>query len=251
MKLVASMIVHDEMKRYFPLVVDHLLEFCDEIRIVDDYSTDGTYEYAAGRDRVFVMSNDGLDFFKHEGQARNALLDWTLESGASHVLAIDADEFIADGLGLRRALEATPQQPVWTVQMREVWKADDEHLWCRRDGGWRAHDAPILWRVPGRASLGAEFRIADKQLSCGREPQAVRAQWRSAIKSGTEILHFGWTRESERRPRYERYVRHDAGQFHSNAHIKSIMWDDRRVALQRRLWPPSLPKDALLEKIRS
>jgi glycosyltransferase involved in cell wall biosynthesis len=46
-KLIASLIVRNELKRYLEPCVAHLLEFCDEIRVLDDRSDDGTREWLA------------------------------------------------------------------------------------------------------------------------------------------------------------------------------------------------------------
>ena len=247
--LIASLIVKDELGRYLKPCVESLLEFCDEVAMVDDGSTDGTHGWAFSQERVHCCKTGKAHFFEHEGRARQFLLEWTLAREPTHILAIDADEFIADGRALRAAIDMDEEQPVWTLEMDEVWKADERNLWLRRDGGWRPHAAPILYAVP--AKRPANFRIQDKALACGREPMSIRAQFRHALKTGTEILHFGWTNVSERRARYDRYVEHDSGQFHQKRHLDSIMYDDRRVGLTRRSWPVALldRKAALLERI--
>lgn len=251
MKLIASIIVRNELGRYLELCVAALLEFCDEVRVLDDYSSDGTYEWLISGTQVArgvsAIANFGEKFYEHEGRARGRLLDFTLSGNPTHVLSIDADEFVGDGRAIRAAIDMDDEQPVWTLAMSEVWKADARSLWLRRDGGWRVHNAPVLWRVPKR--LDTTWRIKDVALACGREPMAVRAQFRHALKTGTEILHFGWANVDERQARYERYVEHDDGQFHNKRHLDSIMYPDRRVALTRHDWPRDLigRRDAILE----
>lgn len=250
MKLIASLVVRNELSRYLRPCIESLLEFCDEIRVVDDFSDDGTYEFLLGAGVCVTTANE--TFYAHEGRARNALLDWTLEGEPTHILHIDADEFIADGRTLRKALETQEPASVWTVRMEEIWKADEHNLYVRCDGGWRAHDAPILWRVPPRKHMTSpKWRIPDKKLSCGREPAIVRENWRSAIATGTEILHFGWANQSERQARYDRYVEHDGGHYHASRHLRSIMYPDRRVKLRPRLWPAGLQtfKEQLLARV--
>jgi len=235
LKLIAGLIVKNEMRRYLPLAVDSLLEFVDEIRVLDDMSTDGSYDYLLGKERVSVLTNTGPTFFEHEGKARQALLNWTLEAEPTHILAIDADEFVSDGAALRSYLEGPGQ--VFTLVMEEVWKAD-ENLWIRHDGGWRAHPVPILYAVP--QSRSHDWQIMDRALACGREPLAVRRLAGRAVNLPISVLHFGWTDESNRQARYQRYVEHDNGNFHAKRHLDSIMWDDRQVQLRVREWPPSL-----------
>jgi glycosyltransferase involved in cell wall biosynthesis len=235
--LVASLIVHNEMGRYLKPCISSLQEFCDDIRVLDDASGDGSYEWLREQG-VSVIGSEHARFFIHEGNARNELLRWTLKAEPTHVLAIDADEFVSDGRALRQAVEHHPENRVWTLKMEEVWKADENSLWIRQDGGWHAHETTSLWRVPEQMPM--DWRIADKALACGREPEPVREMYRKSVKTGQSILHFGWANEAGRSDRYQRYVTHDGGEFHANQHIQSIMYPDNRVRLQGRPWPESL-----------
>lgn len=251
MNLVASLIVKNERRRYLEPCIESLLTFCDEIRIVDDFSTDGSYDWLLGRDRVYMLTNPGSAFFAHEGTARNHLLDWTLDGKPTHVLAIDADEFVADGRALRAAIDMDEFQTVWTLRMQEVWGADEGALWVRTDGGWKPHDAPIMWKVPEGGLNHPDWRIQDKPLSSGREPVAVRRHYAAALKSGTEMLHFGWANEEEREGRYRRYTERLGGHFHATRHIRSIMLPRRSMRLEKRMWPAALlpQKAAILEHV--
>jgi len=246
-KLVASLIVRNELGRFLTLALPHLLTYCDEVRVLDDGSTDGSYEYACTFDKVHVLENDGPRFFEHEGQARQLLWEWTLNGDPTHVLAIDADEFISDPKSLLHVL----QRPAlaWTLTMEEIWKADEGHLYAREDGGWRAHPVPTLFQVP--RVLDNTWVIKNAKLACGREPVAVRNMYRQARKTNVSVLHFGWANEAGRRARYERYAEHDKGNFHASSHLESIMWPDAKVRLRKRGWPLSLDREALLEKVLS
>lgn len=237
MKLTASLIVHDELSRYLEPCIGGLLEFCDEVRVLDDASRDGWDEYLAdawgraGR-RVLALREDEPGFFTHEGRARQRLLDWTLAGEPTHVLALDADEFIADGAALRRA--CTDDLDVWACCMQEVWNADGAGLDLRQDGGWAETDVPVLWRP---AALQAP-RIADRALACGRVPEGV-----SRLRGGhtcTAILHFGWANRAERAARHERYAVADGGRYHARAHLDSILLPDDRVTLNRVPWPAGI-----------
>ena len=231
MKLHASLIVAAvEADRYLPVCVEHLDQFCDEVTELLD-------------------GERGSDFLGHEGRARQALLELTLARNPTHVLAIDADEFVTDGQRLRALCREDAGPGAWTLNIEEVWKADDQALWIRTDGAWGLQSrSPILYRVP--AKIDGRWRIMDRQLACGREPMAVRQLAARAPDSGVQVLHFGWTNESERAARYQRYVDHDGGKFHRRAHLDSIMWPDSKVRLERRDWPESLEpfKAGILER---
>jgi glycosyltransferase involved in cell wall biosynthesis len=223
------------MNRYLELCIDHLLSFCGMVCVLDDGSTDGTFEYLSSRDRVNVKRNNGPSFYEHEGSARQQLYDFTLAVNPTYVLAIDADEFVGDPMCITRACDQGV--PVYTLQMTEVWHATPENLSIRIDGLWKARTVPILYRpMPG-------WRIKDRQLACGREPEEVVQQYHASKPSGSTVLHFGWTRKSERVARAERYDVHDGGKFHQDRHLNSILWEeqkDGRLRLMNSMWPVGL-----------
>jgi glycosyltransferase involved in cell wall biosynthesis len=235
MKVVASAIVRNEAGRYLDLWLDHLLAFCDEVRLLDDGSTDDTWEIAS-REGVAITANEGPAFFEYESEARNALLRWTMEGQPDYVLAIDADEFIGDTEELRKAV--LDGHPVYSLTMREAWKVDGTRLGLRIDGLWGDRRCPILWQAP-RALRGSRWQIPRRKLACGREPIAVRGQ--RGVQTGIGIYHFGWTRERERVARAERYFEHDRGRFHADKHLQSILWTDEQVKLRWVRWPTSIP----------
>lgn len=246
MKLVASVMTKNEIGRYLEPFISHLLEFCDEVRVLDDGSDDGTYYWLGGLAKpVIVKPNPGPAFFEHEGRARQNLLEWTLDAEPTHVLSIDADEFVSDGAAVRAACESENRVGVWTLLMEEVWKASPAKLQVRHEGGWRPHPVPILWSVPPQPSRA--FRIRDRALACGREPIYVAKHAHRAQATGVSVLHFGWTREAEREQRYQRYVTHDGGKFHASAHLQSIMWPDSRVRLRNRRWPKGLTYQEVMD----
>ncbi len=243
MKLVASLIVRNELGRYLKPCIEHLLDFCDEVCIIDDASTDGTFEWLAKDDRVDVLQFPSERFYAHEGQARQALIDATMVLSPTHVLSIDADEFISDGAALRARLEAEPEQPVWQLNIEEIWTAN-EHLFSREDGGWRTHGVPFLWKAP---PPGVRWTMRDRKLACGRVPTQVLTAGR-AKPVGVSLLHFGWTDPATRRARYDRYVKNDGGRFHASSHLRSIMWPPARIRLKQRPWPEGAVFDSLRER---
>jgi hypothetical protein len=245
-KLVASLVVRNEFDRFLRPCVESLLGFCDELRVLDDGSSDQSFGWLLEQEGVFALRQDESTFYEHEGRTRQTLLDWTLLGQPTHVLAIDADEFVADGQYLRQLISRNPGEHVWTLRMEEVWQATPGTLTIRTDGGWRQHPVPVLWR-----NTGSQQRINPRPLACGREPISVSrfAQAGKATRTNTEILHFGWANQEHRQIRYDRYMEHDQGQFHASTHLKSIMFPDARCRLEPREWPAGLAdvKDQILE----
>lgn len=234
-RLAASMVVRNELNRYLKPCIEHLLSFCDVIAVVDDSSDDGTCEYLCDLDDRVVLDAGKWNeptFYTHEGEIRQYLLQHTFAQNPTHVLHIDADEFISDGHQLRERL--SHGGPVWTLQMTEIWGADKNGLKVRVDRQWKPRPVPILYQVPPNPN---DLRIMDRALACGREPVEIRRH-RNPDRLEIEILHFGWANASERKQRYARYQQHDGGQFHANAHLLSIM--DGREHLKNHPWPSGL-----------
>jgi glycosyltransferase involved in cell wall biosynthesis len=269
-KLVGSLITRNESEKYLRQCIEALQGFCDEIRAVDDNSTDGTHTLMTEMG-VQVLRNDRSMFYEHEGRARQTLLEWTMEAEPTHILVVDGDELVENGDQLRVALEA-PQpaltlrerrqrgrggrEPitVWRLQMQEVWGATDDHLLIRQDGGWKEHPVPICYAIPGiahgdRRSI-RNWRIPDRALACGRVPTEVAvASNRSLNAAAATVLHLGWACQADRCARHQRYVVHDGGAHHASKHLDSIMWDDSRVQLSSRPWPDGVDKHKILERI--
>lgn len=246
--LVASMVVRNELGRYLRESIGALEEFCDLIVCLDDDSSDGSREWLEEQAKVLTFSRGGEvrdgGTFDNESGVRQLLLahTWRVMDGLTDtdmfILAIDADEFVADPDALLAALAGADRYTrSWFLCMQEVWKASDAGLSIRLDGGWMEHDSAMLYRCP--LVVGTpEWRFPERALACGRVPPAVNQT--KAAHSGSAVLHFGWAREQERAARYERYRVADGGKFHASSHLDSIMWPDDRVELIERGWPAAL-----------
>lgn len=250
MKLIASMIVSNEADRYLDDCLTHLREFCDGIVAVDDGSTDATPVLLA-RANAVVHRNETPQFYAHEGRARQKLLELTMAQHPTHILAIDADEFVEDGPRLRTLLETNRTgNGIWQLSMEEVWAADPDNLSIRVDGKWGPWPVPLCFAVPNRIQPHL-WKIRDEALACGRVPMQVANHGGRGRNSSISILHFGWTNVAQRFARWHRYQVHDGGRYHRSDHLESIMFPPDRVATRQRPWPAALEpfKDDLLARI--
>lgn len=254
------MVVRNEADRYLQPCLRHLLEFCDEIRILDDGSTDEWNQQAVWwegvrehEERIKVLWHDTSTFYEHEGRTRQALLEWTMEGHPTHILAIDADEFVGDGKLLRANMEQGSHTGVWKLTMTEVWSAGEDWLGVRQDGDWKPRPIGIAFAVPPdhwtNRQIRRHYRMHDRALACGRTPLYITmAGNRTTSEAVTPILHFGWACEADRAARYARYVEHDGGAHHASKHLNSIMWGDDQVQTRLASWPPALDKEALVRR---
>lgn len=236
MKIVAAMNVRNELGRYLAPMVSSLLVGVDELRVQDDGSDDGTFEWLEEcGPEVQVRRNVGLRWDENEGELHQSLLDWTLEARPTHVLAIDADEIVPEIHLLRERLAEFPHSRAFTLNMVEIWRRDVFPWLLRRDGGWRPHPVAIAWRVPrGLRESKGEWAIWGRKLAGGRVPRKIRSDQRAnaAADLGLDILHLGWSDPDERKARHRRYVELDGGRYHAGAHLDSIMLPDSRCDLE-------------------
>jgi hypothetical protein len=237
MKLVAAMMVGQaETGRYLDETSGALLEFCDLVVMRCEGDAWATHPNIRG------FSAQPGSFYEHEGAARQELLEFTLAHEPTHVLNIDADEFVSDGAKLRQACASAC--PVLAMPLREIWGVDG--LAHRVDGHWGAGQA-FVWQP----SAGSDWRVRDRKLACGRDPEGVRnlIQAGCSEPAGVELLHFGWANRNERQTRYQRYVDHDGGRFHSRTHLDTIMWPDAQVRTLPIPWPAGMPREQLIAKV--
>lgn len=246
MRVAASLIVHNELDRYLIPCLMHLQKWVDVIVILDDNSTDGTQDVLRGLTwdcEVVVRGNESVTFRENEGAARSTLSELTLEQQPDWVLAIDADEFVGNGTQVRECLETDNGPLVWKLCMSEVWKVNSEKMYIRIDGGWRPHEAPILWST----RIAGQHGIQAKELASGRvSSEVLRENSRRAGVTGQQVFHFGWTSEPERERRWRRYHEQDGGRFHASQHIASIMYPDERVHLCGQGWPEGLDRGLII-----
>lgn len=253
--LVAMMVVRNEMGRYLKESIPALEGFCDLIVVLDDGSTDGTFEWLTARDsvvcgRIEDQSDRTTETFVHEARVRQELLDGVagiiLRSGKvqerpTFLLAIDADEFVTAPDVLRetlaRGVRIGHPYGAYNLCMKEVWHPDEDGLWIRQDGGWVEHDITIVFRCPTETQSPG-WRFPNVALACGRTPPIIGRM--ETTHSCSSILHFGWAKRSERQARYDRYAVADGGAFHASSHLDSIMWPEDRIQLGRLDWPTAL-----------
>ncbi len=242
MRLVAGIVARNEVDRYLPIVIADLRTYVDHIVMLDDGSTDNTADWLRDEvdEQLSLAWNNESRFFRHEGKCRQQLLELVLDEQPSHVLALDSDELVSDGHALRSALERSPDVPLWSLDMTEVWTATATGLRVRTDGGWRVHPRPMLWRVPDNLR---DIRMLDRKLACARIPAPLLRE--RARPVGTACLHFGWTDPATRQARYDRYTKHDGGRFHASSHLQSIMWPESRMRFDEMAWPDMPWADAV------
>lgn len=225
MRIIGSVIAHNEADRYLQASLAWNRHVFDELVVFDDRSTDNTAKIAgAYADKLLILGAKAPKFATHEGRFRShcykKLIEMTEPTEEDWILSLDADEFIVGSLhqDARDALEhliwAATEQKIDAVKIRvpEVWSLDMP-LRIRRDGYWDANFNPRLWRFK------EDWEWKNSKLGCGSGPKYV---WDGGLEKLqlASILHFGYAEPEDREFRYKRYA---GDKNHNKKHIESIL----------------------------
>ena len=162
--------------------LSNLRQYCDDIVIYDDCSTDCSAAIASKVGHVIRgAQNDQI----HELAHKQAILEYALDIGATHLFWLDCDEVLdragTDG-GLRALCEAWPDG-VDAYNFREVnlWRGE---RWARTDTLFAATRFVRLWRV----TPSIHFNVR-KGVHMRLYPATVV----DVAEAVFDVLHFGFS----------------------------------------------------------
>lgn len=219
-RIHVSMIVRNEMERHLVRAVECAVQIASRndghVIVTDDASTDATPDFMRGVTDHLQVHEEPM-FLVHEGRARQSHYDFMSQfvHPGDWVLALDADETMnrVDLVGERvRDAIRTGCGLVLTPQV-ELWSEDPPMQ--RMDGYWNTMTAMRLYefRTGGR--------ITDKEMASWSVPDYALAQRRTGLKqNGLDLLHWGYSREPDRRIKYDRYINRSG---HNPRFIRSIL----------------------------
>lgn len=220
-RLLSLMPVYNEADRYLEDVLRHWTDILgkENVFVYDDRSEDKSFEIVSDMGIVGITREPEVpSFTQHEGGFRQ--WGWSMfetlmkpERG-DWVLAQDADEKLYGTEYLPRLL----QMPVDVLGVRFLHMWDRAHY--RIDKAWAPNISSRLFRyLPGGA-------FSSRRLACGSEPDYVQASVRAGrVQWQTPLVmqHLGYMDDADKQAKYVRYSTLDKGEFHSNAHIESII----------------------------
>jgi glycosyltransferase involved in cell wall biosynthesis len=211
---------YNEAGRYLEEVIDHLLPIVDgKLFIYDDRSTDSTFELVSEKGLIGVIREpDVPSFSQHEGGFRQ--WGWNMFQSLMHpkpgdwVLAIDADEKLY-GYEHISTLMQLPFD-VLGVSFYHMW--NDTHY--RVDKAWAPTVSSRLFKYQEHGAYSS------RRMACGSEPDyVIRLIHQGKMLKQTPLVmqHLGYQRDDDKKAKYTRYSTLDKGEFHSMAHIESIL----------------------------
>ena len=167
------------------------VEWCEEILVIDSYSTDATVE---------IARRHGARVLAHEYVNSAAQKNWAIPQ-ASHpwVLLVDADERVTPGLReeLRRLIDRGPEADAYTIRRVNYFLGRQV-----RHGGWESDRVIRFFR---RDSTRYQNRQVHAEVeSPGPAPEL-----------GSPLLHYSFRSFSQYWPKIQRYSDWGASQAFS------------------------------------
>lgn len=201
-RVLALTAFRDEM-RFLPGFFESVGPHVDGIVALDDGSTDGSGDYAAGRPEVveLIRVAPGTHEDNEDGTLRRLLITAAWEHGADWLFGVDADERLELDFGARMHAEldradALGAAAMW-VRFVELWEPGR----ARVDGLWGAKRKACLFRSD--RAHGFDDKRMHTHWASLPEPEG---SWPAA---DLRIYHLRMLDPADRVARVERYRRLD------------------------------------------
>jgi len=197
--------------RWIDRMIRSIQPLCDQIIILDDYSSDDTVSIAEGMGCHVIHSPFAT---MDESRDKNYLLDHIYsclpdgecelgDSSPHWAIMLDGDEAIvaADMELLKSRMAQTPMRAI-SIQILYLWD-DEQHI--RTDGIYSRFYRPSIYRL---ISQRDRFRATGHgpNLHCSSAPGACLSM---VERSAVRALHYGYLHREDRVRKFEFYNRID------------------------------------------
>lgn len=224
---VAAMLRVKNEARWIKRVVEAALRVCQRAYVLDDHSTDGTFEILDAMPNVCVYPSpfEGLD----ETRDKDYILGFVNKSEWDWVLAVDGDEeLLASDAPVLLEWMQHSQHHALTLQVIYLWN-DDQTI--RTDGVYSRMCRPSAFRP----SHGERFvsTNAHGNLHCTNVPYNLI---HGSIRCPVRLLHYGYMHQDDRLRKFAYYNDVDPGNRREDYYRHIVQGD-----------VPDVPADAQLK----
>jgi glycosyltransferase involved in cell wall biosynthesis len=201
--LIGAMLVRNEEGRWLEQVLEQMKSVCDKIVIVDDCSTDNTFDTCLKYADMLWPSPVSY-WGTNELIQRKRLWQLAISEAkdGDWILCLDADETIPDIELLIEKIKQAEKHDVdgFGFNLYDMWSPTH----YREDVWWNAHFSE--WVMCVRYDPQKEYTWREQGLHCGRFP---RNAYDKIGSTGLKIQHWGWSRPEDRQAKYHRYMKAD------------------------------------------
>ena len=206
-KVVVMYRVKNE-ERWIEQSIKSVYDFCDEIVVFDDNSSDNTKQICTQFDKVvdiYTKTDSSFD----EARDRNLLLKMAVKRKPDVLLSLDGDEIFLPNSGkiIEEEIDILHTEGhVFEFQLFTLWDSFNQ---IRTDGAFSSFWQKRMFRLKDQPS---DLKIDDSpypgNFHCGSIPSNT-VGINNSVKSNAKIFHCASFDESLRKKKHEWYVSRD------------------------------------------
>lgn len=219
MRFAGMMRVKNEA-RWIDRSIRSLLPLCSHIYILDDHSTDATFEHASRYEQVNLFHSP-FDTFS-ETRDKQWLLEQIISTGThyDYVVAIDGDEEL-EPEGPRKIRELVYHGKVQSALFKIIYLWDSPNQW-RTDGIYGRFRRASLFKLDPKHTQYHSLEGDAISLHCTNVPWAMI---HTAVDTDIQLLHWGYYDRELRMRKYEFYNRIDPGNTFEDQYRHMVIGD--------------------------
>jgi len=222
-------------------------KYADLIVMIDDNSTDGTFEKCkAYSDKVIIKKSKYKDFYTEEQYMQQEVWELIRKNAidGDWVLAVDSDEFMEESfIGMKQSLMKNKGANCYSFQFIHVWTKDA----FRVDDVWGYRWAYRMFRF-----YDIDFKVwLRKGIHFGGLPEYVTGYHHIPTSCGA--IHYGYYPESMKQSKSDNYLKYSKGgdlvaaKTIMDEKIRLITFYDRKKIMRDMKLPALLNKNVLNE----